>query len=105
MAKCIRLYSNGYTQLTKSESGFWFKRNYEKTPYGYAWTKWEHLGNLKKVNRSITTFENLNGNEIKEHHLHFHFSTTEPEVIYNFSCYFKLKDKRNVVECKYRLPY
>ncbi len=105
MAKCIRLYNNGHTQLAKSETGIWFTRAYEKSPYGYIWTKWEYLGKLKRITRHITTYENLNGNEITEYHLNFHFSTTEPNVIYNFSIYFKLKDKRDVTNCKYRLPY
>ena len=104
MTKCVRLYSDGWTQVAKSSSGNWFKRTYEKSVYGYMWTRWEYIGKLTRTNRYIVKYENLNGNEITEYQLKFNFSNSE-SGIYNYSHYFKLKDKCNVMNCKYRLPY
>ena len=107
MTKCVRLYSDGWTQVAKSSSGSWFKRTYEKTVYGYMWTRWEYIGKLTRTNRYIVTYENLNGNEITERQLKLSFSPDKslPGEIYSYSHNFKLKDKRCVIGCKYRLPY
>lgn len=101
MAKCVRLYNDSIAEFAQSQSGVWFRRVYEKTLYGYSWSKWICVGHLTYVNRMKRTYENLNGNIITERLIFMKFENNNGSTHY----YFKRKHKLNVTHCNYRLPY
>lgn len=99
MAKCSKLYKSGQglVELAMSSSNNWFMRSYEQTRFGYGWTKWTPLGQLKEAKRYTCTWENLNGNEISVRQLKLTFDKYDWSV--------KLSEKRDVEGLRYRLPY
>lgn len=109
MVKCVRFYSRRYAdnsciEIAKSETGNWFTRQWGWTKYGFSCSSWSEIGNLIKVNRVKLKWENLNGNELKEHLLEFHFKNEErrfnPTKVLSFHLQDKSQGKLN-----YRLPY
>lgn len=104
MAKCVKLYSDGLSELVKSESGKWFYREWAFNNYVkcYQWTKWVEVGDLKNAEKKTFNYENLNGNEITEHQLYLEFESFNlPKQKF----YFKLSNKKSVKGLRYRLPY
>lgn len=102
MAKCVRLYYNNINrnlELAKSDEGYWFYREFKFNPYirKYVMTSWIPLGNIKDIQHSRHTYENMNGNELTKQILHFIFNNED--IIIEYDSNHKSKFKNN-----YRLP-
>ena len=100
MIKVIRRYQDQECELVQTESGNWFYRNYGlmklPTKTFYTWAKWQELGKIIKIERSLIKWENLNGNLLHKSFITFYFTTD--------SFMFSIKERKHSL-VKYRLPY
>lgn len=66
MAKCIKYYEGKGYQLAKSNEGYWFFRIRRHHPdYGWQWSAW-NMVEIIKIEKSLLTYENTNGNELTD---------------------------------------